>query len=351
MKKIIKLTESDLEQIVKKVLIEQRAVPTSLRGQKGDDVKKIQQALKLKGYNLGTTGPNGDGIDGDFGPSTQRAIKDFQTKSKLRPTGSVDQQTRNYLFAGFANSQFLSTLPGKTDLQKSTGSKTTAAKTSTTTKTGASLSNAVKNINAGKNTKPQPKQGDGFFTSMVNKVKNAVSEVQDFFALPLHIRAFMKFTGLNKKPFTLNDLTKDEQLAIKQMLSYAEKKGMIKNGKIVNFYGIANALNNGSEQINFKDKKSLGLDQGNIKSQYTRVAMTLGNAAVSKSGSNYVIKDTYDFNNFINNPEKYTLAQTPTTVANALKNIGTGNYVQGVEELASYYQKLGYPGYPVDIVV
>ena len=85
----------------------------------------------------------------------------------------------------------------------------------------------------------------------------------------------MKFTGLNKKPFTLNDLTKDEQSAIKQMLSYAEKKGMIKNGKIVNFYDIANALNNGTEKIDFKDKKSLGLGQGNIKSQYTRVAMTL----------------------------------------------------------------------------
>ena len=346
MSRIIKLTESDLEKIVKRVLIEQMAVPTASRGQKGDDVTKIQQALKLKGYNLGTSGPNKDGVDGDFGPTTQRAIKDFQTKSKLRPTGSVDQMTRNYLFDGFSNSQFLRTLPGSVDTTKSTGSKTTAAKTSTTSKTGASFSNAAKNIKT-----PEPKQGDGFFTSMVKKVRTAVGEIQDFFALPLHIRAFMKFTGLNRKPFTLNDLTKDEQLAIKQMLAYAEKKGMIKNGKIVNFYGIANALNSGSEQINFKDKKSLGLDQGNIKSQYTRVAMTLGNAAVSKSGSNYVIKDTYDFNNFINNPEKYTLAETPKTVANALKNIGTGNYVQGVEELASYYQKLGYPGYPVDIVV
>jgi hypothetical protein len=135
MARIIKLTESDLEKIVKKVLIEQRAVPTTSRGQKGEDTKKIQQALKYKGYKLGTTGPNNDGVDGDFGPATQRAIKDFQTKRKLKPTGSVDQLTRNELFTGFANSQFLSTLPGYTDLTKTTAAKpATKAVTKTTTK-------------------------------------------------------------------------------------------------------------------------------------------------------------------------------------------------------------------------
>jgi peptidoglycan hydrolase-like protein with peptidoglycan-binding domain len=128
MAKIIRLTESDLEKIVKKVLIEQRAVPTASVGQKGDDVKKIQQALKFKGYNLGTTGPNKDGIDGDFGPTTQRAIKDFQTKRKLKSTGSVDQLTRNELFTGFSNSQFLSTLPGYTDPSKLVGTKSTEGK-------------------------------------------------------------------------------------------------------------------------------------------------------------------------------------------------------------------------------
>jgi peptidoglycan hydrolase-like protein with peptidoglycan-binding domain len=122
--KIIKLTESDLKRIVKKVLIEQRVSPSAERGQKNDDVKKIQQALKFKGYNLGTTGPNEDGVDGNFGPATQRAVKDFQSRMKLSPTGVVNQQTRNYLFTGFANSQFLSSLPGANTLQKSTGAKT-----------------------------------------------------------------------------------------------------------------------------------------------------------------------------------------------------------------------------------
>jgi hypothetical protein len=156
--KIIKLTESDLKHIVEKVLTEQRAVPSAERGQKNEDTKKIQQALRLKGYDLGTTGPNGDGVDGDFGPATQRAVKDFQKRMKLSPSGVVDQQTRNYLFAGFANTQFLSTLPGRTTPQKSTGAKTTGTKASTTgtkasttaaktvAKTGGSLSSVAKNI-------------------------------------------------------------------------------------------------------------------------------------------------------------------------------------------------------------
>ena len=339
MAKIIKLTESDLEMIVKKVINEQLAQPTVKSGQKGTTVMDLQRALKYKGYDLGKSGPNKDGIDGDFGNVTKNALIQFQRKSNIRPTGQLDQSTRNSLFVGMINPNSQFGFSNKPLIPPSNNKKTTQSKPTQSKPTQS------------KPTQSKPTQGDGFFTSMVKKVKNAVSEIEDFFALPLHIRAFMKFTGLNRKPFTLNDLTKDEQAAIKQMLSYAEKKGMIKNGKIVNFYGIANALNDGTEKIDFKDKKSLGLDQGNIKSQYTRVAMTLGNATVSKSGNNYIIKDTYDFNNFINNPEKYTLAETPKTVANALKNIGTGNYVQGVEELASYYQKLGYPGYPVDIMV
>jgi peptidoglycan hydrolase-like protein with peptidoglycan-binding domain len=92
-------------------------------------------------------------VDGDFGPATQRAIKDFQTKSKIKPTGSVDQLTRNYLFAGFAQSQFLNSI-GKSDTTKTTAAKadTTAVKAAakstakTAPKAGASLSNTAKNI-------------------------------------------------------------------------------------------------------------------------------------------------------------------------------------------------------------
>jgi hypothetical protein len=203
---------------------------------------------------------------------------------------------------------------------------------------------------AGKSTTTAPakaKEEDGFFTSLVNKAKNFVIDSQ---IIPLHIRAFMNFLRLRKSPLTINDLTSTERGALKQMVDYAQKKGLIRNGKTVNFYGIANDLNNGSEKFDFKDK-TLGVNQTDIKSEYTKVAMTLGNAVVNKTGDKYIVKDIYDFNNYANNPEQYTLEQTPKTISDAVKKLGNGNYVQGLEQLASYYQKFGYSGFPVEFEV
>jgi hypothetical protein len=91
MKRVIKLTESDLEMIVKRVLNEQLANVVNTP-------KKIQQKLIDLGYDLGTSGPNKDGVDGYIGSRTRNAIKDFQTKNNIKPTGVLDQTTRNKLF-------------------------------------------------------------------------------------------------------------------------------------------------------------------------------------------------------------------------------------------------------------
>ena len=49
------------------------------KGSYGDRVKLIQAALKNNNkYDLGTSGPNGDGVDGDFGPKTDAAVRKFQ---------------------------------------------------------------------------------------------------------------------------------------------------------------------------------------------------------------------------------------------------------------------------------
>lgn len=49
-------------------------------GSKGSIVKEVQEALGLK-------------ADGDFGPATEKAVKAFQTKEKLKATGIVDEET------------------------------------------------------------------------------------------------------------------------------------------------------------------------------------------------------------------------------------------------------------------
>ena len=58
------------------------------RGMKGDDVKKVQQALEKLGHSVGKAG-----IDGSLGPDTQKAIKAFQKAQGLKVTGIVDSKT------------------------------------------------------------------------------------------------------------------------------------------------------------------------------------------------------------------------------------------------------------------
>ena len=44
-----------------------------------NDIKKLQEALLLLGYDLGKKGPNANGIDGNFGSITEDAVMEFQT--------------------------------------------------------------------------------------------------------------------------------------------------------------------------------------------------------------------------------------------------------------------------------
>lgn len=107
MKRVVKLTESDLNRLVSKILTEAlegdvadfetstevrdainnfnaNATPDSIQR-----MKEIQKALVGKKYNLGTTGPNKDGVDGVYGQLTYNAIVDFQRKNKIKRTGWV----------------------------------------------------------------------------------------------------------------------------------------------------------------------------------------------------------------------------------------------------------------------
>ncbi len=62
-------------------------------GSKGEDVKKIQQALKDAGYQCGEFGDQLDGVDGIIGKVTENSIKAFQKAKGLQETGIVDKET------------------------------------------------------------------------------------------------------------------------------------------------------------------------------------------------------------------------------------------------------------------
>lgn len=59
---------------------------TLRKGDKGPEVKYLQEALQKAGYRIY--------VDGDFGPATEKAVQWFQKKFYLEPDGVVGPQTR-----------------------------------------------------------------------------------------------------------------------------------------------------------------------------------------------------------------------------------------------------------------
>ena len=60
--------------------------PLVARGDRGQDVRKLQQTLRQNGINPGP-------VDGIFGPRTERAVRQYQTQQGLKVDGLVGQQT------------------------------------------------------------------------------------------------------------------------------------------------------------------------------------------------------------------------------------------------------------------
>ena len=92
MAKIIKLTESDLEQIIKRVLKEDLPSVPAASDVPGNKVRAIQNALIKLGYNVGPTG-----ADGKFGVNTMSAVKKYQKDNGIRQTGFVGDVTAGKL--------------------------------------------------------------------------------------------------------------------------------------------------------------------------------------------------------------------------------------------------------------
>ena len=156
-----------------------------------------------------------------------------------------------------------------------------------------------------------------------------------------HFRIFGDFLKARKNPITSSDFTKDELNAMKNLILQSKSK-LGPSPTNIDFPAVA-----GVKYGKLKTGEEKQTDLEMPKS----VSYVLGNAQVSDKGNYYLINDIYDFNNYQNHPENYTIANSPATIKTAINKIFSGNLVQGVEELASYYQKLGYKGIPVSIQI
>jgi len=115
MKKKIKLTESDLENIIKRVLNEQSSqsplCPIQCKtkvlgkGNAGEDVKLIQNALAKCGFNKENFGggmkvgcdKDHTKCDGKFNTETAKAVREFQKDTKITMDGLVGPKTLAHL--------------------------------------------------------------------------------------------------------------------------------------------------------------------------------------------------------------------------------------------------------------
>ena len=68
---------------------------TYRQGSQGDDVKRLQQTLIDKGYDVGTAG-----ADGIYGAQTAAAVKRYQQAQGLDVDGIAGQQTQTALWGG-----------------------------------------------------------------------------------------------------------------------------------------------------------------------------------------------------------------------------------------------------------
>ena len=80
MKKIIRLTESDLTRIVKRVIEEQRQMESP------EVMKAKQHYLQKHGYTKGIPDFK---VDGVYGESTKKAIQNFQNKLGVYPQDGI----------------------------------------------------------------------------------------------------------------------------------------------------------------------------------------------------------------------------------------------------------------------
>ena len=179
-----------------------------------------------------------------------------------------------------------------------------------------------------------------------------VKALKDAFLDP-HKRAFISFLGLKDTPMTERDFTVPELQSIQDMINLNKKQKKFSSGSSMNFYDASNRLikaKGGTEKIKFSEK-NLGVDQKDPEELSTKIALTLGMGKVTETPTSYIIEDIYDFNNYYNHPERYTLDAFPETFKNAMKKMFGGNLVQGIEETVSILHKFGYPGYPVKITI
>lgn len=131
-------------------------------GARGEDVKKLQKALNANGYKLS--------VDGKFGPQTQKAVKDYQKKNKLKVDGVVGKNTWSALAKSSKKTTTKST-------KKTSTTKTTSSTRPVYEKSEEVLS-AEENLKEWENNKPG--EYESKYGTQIDELLSEILNREDF---------------------------------------------------------------------------------------------------------------------------------------------------------------------------
>lgn len=379
-----------------------------------EKVRAVQAALKAKGGEyaslLGTTGPNGDGVDGVYGANTKAAIKKFQADNGIQQTG----------FAGPLTSKALGVQPMSNQKTKVTTTKAPddydplndpqlarikppnqtpqvpagkpAAKTTSSTQPASAIPpldfspkpqvaiadtfepyanqqamlkqrtealmkeirpelTKVNQTNQVKVTEPEFRAATEHGSWLSKFVKGSMK------ALPLHIRAMIYYLGGRKAPMQSDELTPEEQKYLYEVaLKYGKKGFDYPVWKSIGAAGMPTAITSQGIQAEAAKLKQAGTAQlaslvsPNLAGQFMYTLGAISPGGIVKSGNTITVKDNYDMN----------VVEGGQTREDVFKGIGQAFklWTAGEASLYSLFRKtialrelFGYKGYPIQFVL
>jgi hypothetical protein len=353
--KVIKLTESDLERIIKRVLNEDPQPLPDMENVPLGKVEAVQQALVNAGYDVGPTG-----VDGKFGSNTRAAVIKYQKANGIKQTGNVGPMTAGKLgvqalTSGKPSNKKPVTAPVTT--KKPVTAPVTTKKPTTTIKKLQYQNNLPKSDYLGRGGEFERGLYGGRSREEYNKMKEFIAKFPPAkkSSLPLHIRALMDYLAGRETPFTAADLTREEQNFLKNVATPNAKKGLTYPlWKDIGAGNLPTSMTVSGSQKEKEKLKTKGVEGSLVKPElagqfmYTLGEISPPNIKVDPNKKTVTVYDRYDFNTKGKTKEDL-LKNFSDQVGSWWK--GDSTFYSVVRNAVAFKEAGGYKGYPVNITV
>jgi len=361
--RIIKLTEYDLEKIVKKVLKEDVDALPEMENIPLGKVEAVQQALVDAGYDIGPTG-----VDGKFGRNTRAAVIKYQKANGIKQTGNVGPVTSGKLgVQPLTSGKPLGAKPTTPLTTKKPITPATTKKPTTPATTKKPINyldikklqyqdNAPKSDYLGKGGQFERQLYGGSKEDFL-KMKGTLAKIPPSkkSSLPLHVRALMDYLNGRETPFTAADLTTDEQKFLKSVAIPNAKKGL--TYPLWKEIGAGNLPTSMTVSGSQKEKEKLNNKGGEgslLKPElagqfmYTLGEISPPNIKVDPTKKTVTVFDRYDFNT-----QGKTKEDLMKSFSDQLSSFwkGDSTFYSVVRNAVAFKETGGYKGFPVNITV